>query len=104
VTSLRHHNWAYKISLGVFVWLMLLIYLPLTFFMTKFCCVFYCGDFAILKELTDIFAKKELGIVLAVLCVIPIYLLSGLLKYNRIDTSQDTGEGDNIFSSFIPGP
>jgi hypothetical protein len=31
-TGLKHHNWAYRITVGVFVWLMLLIYLPLTFF------------------------------------------------------------------------
>jgi hypothetical protein len=103
-TGLRHHNWAYRIAVGVFVWLMLVIYLPLTFLSAKIFRMLFRDDFETLKELAGVFAQKDLGIVLAVLCVIPIYLLSGLLKYNRIDASQDADEGDNVFSSFIPSP
>jgi hypothetical protein len=44
----------------------------------------------------------DLGVVWAVLCVISIYLLSKLLKFNRIDASQDSGESDNIAFPFSP--
>jgi len=103
-TGLAHHNKAYWFAMCVCVWLMCLIYGPLTYIALKVCVMLYRDELGALKELADIFLQKEGGIIVAVLCVIPIYLLSGLLKYNRIDASQDTGEGDNVFSPFLPSP
>jgi hypothetical protein len=100
-TALRHHNAIYYIGTGVFVFLMLIVYSPLGILMFKIAKALFCNDIAALKELIGVFAQKELGMAVAVLCVIPIYLLSTLLKYNRIDTSQDTEEGDNLFTPYI---
>jgi hypothetical protein len=98
--KLEHHNTAYRWVFWVFIWMMLLTYVPLTYFLFKFV---FCNQDT-LKEYVSIWAQKDLGIVLGIIYIIPIYLLSGLLKYNRIDTSQDSSEEDNVLTHFIPGP
>ncbi|MDR1509602.1 MAG: hypothetical protein LBS53_08190 [Synergistaceae bacterium] len=100
--SLRHHNITYVIGVVIFIWLMFLVYLPLTYF--EFLKVFpalWNNQFASLKELVGIFAQRDVGLFLVVLFIIPIYLLSGLLKYNRIDSISNESDNDNPFPNFF---
>lgn len=100
--ALKHHTWAYWLSVGVLIWLMLLIYVPLSVALGKITPSIWHAETgtAVFDALTS-FAKSGGALVLVALYIAPIVLLTGILKYTCLSGGQQSGSESGDMTSLL---
>lgn len=100
--ALKHHTWAYRLSLGVLFWLMALIYFPLSVVLYKIIPSIWGAKTgaAVFEALTS-FAKSGGALVLVALYIAPIVLLTGILKYTCLSGGQQSGSESGDMTSLL---
>lgn len=101
-TALEHHNSTYKSASRLFYLLGAISYIPLLIISWKVLYWLFCANGREIIESVSFFAGRGYGgLVLAALYIVPVFLLTRILKHTSITDTQQDSDSEKL-SDMIP--